>query len=190
MSRRRTALLVILAAFASLTAGGCRGTEPAETDTDTGAEAPAPSTVEELEVQEATLSLPMPAMGAVYFVVDNPGSVPDRLLGVSTSQAERAELHETVDEDGVMRMVPRPEGLEIPAGGRLELAPGGAHVMLVNPAPRDGVIELTLSFESHEPVVLRLAAPEGPAGEEAAGDAGQGEHADSMAHQDHGDQGS
>jgi copper(I)-binding protein len=87
-------------------------------------------------------------MGAVYLTVVNPGPGSDRLLRVETAAARRAETHETLEENGVMRMVPRPEGFEVPAGGTLELKPGGKHIMLVEPQePARGKIGLTLHFE-------------------------------------------
>lgn len=179
MTRRHPAFpfAVILLAALTFAVTGCRRGDITETTE-------AATTAQELEVTGATLSLPTPMMGAAYFVVENPGATADRLVGITSSQAERAELHETIDDGGVMRMVPRPEGLDVPAGGRLELAPGGAHVMLVNPSPKDGAIELTLTFETHEPIVLRLAVPE------TQGDAGASDHTDHMAHQGDGGQGS
>jgi len=179
VTRRHPVLPLAVIALATLTCvvTGCRRGETTETAETTTA-------AQELEVTGATLSLPTPMMGAAYFVVENPSATADRLVGISSDQAERAELHETIDDGGVMRMVPRPEGLDVPAGGRLELAPGGAHVMLVNPTPTDGAIELTLTFETHEPIVLRLAAPE------PRGDAGADDHTDHMAHQGDGGQGS
>jgi copper(I)-binding protein len=102
-------------------------------------------------------------MGAVYFTVVNPGSRSDRLLRVETGAAERAETHETVEENGVMRMVARPEGFEVPAGGTLELQPGGKHVMLVGPrAPAEGDsgsggIGLTLHFEHAGAIEVQAA---------------------------------
>ena len=63
------------------------------------------------------------------------------------------ELHETIDDNGVMRMVPQPDGFSIPAGGSVELMPGGKHVMLIgliNPLETGGEIEITLNFDNGE----------------------------------------
>jgi copper(I)-binding protein len=101
-----------------------------------------------LEVRAARAVLTRDA-GAVYFTVVNPGPQSDRLLRVETAAARAAEPHESVMENGVMRMVERPEGFEIPAGGTLELAPGGKHVMLIAPtmpAGAGGTLPLTLHF--------------------------------------------
>ncbi len=106
-----------------------------------------------LEIREARAQI-FPGRGAVYFEVVNPGATSDRLVRVETSAASAAETHETIDDGGVMRMRPRPEGFEVPAGGTLRLAPGGKHLMLVDPKPIDrasptegSTIPLTLHFE-------------------------------------------
>jgi copper(I)-binding protein len=72
-------------------------------------------------------------MGAAYLTVVNHGPEPDRLVAVESSLAHAAELHESVEEEGVMRMVAHPEGLDLPPGGTLELVPGGKHIMLIEP---------------------------------------------------------
>jgi periplasmic copper chaperone A len=87
--------------------------------------------------------------GAVYLTVRNDGDADDRLTGISTEIADRAELHASVVEDGVMRMRPV-EALEIPAQGEAVLEPGGLHVMLVGlraPLEEGGSFPLRLVFE-------------------------------------------
>lgn len=106
---------------------------------DTGAPA--------LEIRQPRAIL-LPAAGAVYFTVVNRGDRSDRLLRVETAVARKAETHESVVENDVMRMVPHPDGFEVPARGALELKPGGKHVMLFEPRqPGGGTIRLTLRFE-------------------------------------------
>jgi copper(I)-binding protein len=128
----RASLWLLLA----LAAGGCGA--PA-------GDAAAPA----LEVREPRAVL-LPSSGAVYFTVVNRSGRSDRLLRVETAAARRAETHESVVENDVMRMVPHPDGFEVPARGSLELRPGGKHVMLVEPRPAahaGGGIRLTLRFE-------------------------------------------
>ena len=43
-------------------------------------------------------------VGAGYFVIENRGKTPDRLLGGSVEAAASFEIYDTVVEDGVMRM--------------------------------------------------------------------------------------
>lgn len=90
-----------------------------------------------------------PVLGG-YLTIVNTGSEPDRLVGGSTPVAERLELHESSLVDGVARMRPAKGGIEIPAGESLNLQPGGAHIMLVNPKQRPAEGEkfkATLQFE-------------------------------------------
>ena len=87
--------------------------------------------------------------GAVYMTLTNQGAVPDRLLKITTPAAASASLHESAEKDGVATMRPV-EALEIPAGGSVELKPGGYHVMLMGlkaPLKKGDMIMLQLNFE-------------------------------------------
>lgn len=75
-------------------------------------------------------SMPGRAMSAAYAVVENPGEAAVALTGVSCEGVASAELHESFEANGMMRMRPVPS-LTVPAGGRVELRPGGYHVMLM-----------------------------------------------------------
>ena len=55
------------------------------------------------------------------------------ITGITSPDFDSAELHRTVVEDGVARMLPVPE-LAIPPGGSVLLEPGGLHLMLFEPA--------------------------------------------------------
>jgi hypothetical protein len=96
-------------------------------------------------------SSPMAAeTGAAFMTITNNGSAADKLVSASSPAAKTVELHETVDENGVMKMVHHPEGWEIPAGGSLELKPGGKHIMLIGlnaPLEAGKTIQITLNFE-------------------------------------------
>jgi copper(I)-binding protein len=96
-------------------------------------------------------SSPMMAQtGAVYVVIENQGGVADRLIGVSSAAAKTVEVHESYMEDGMMKMRPVDGGLEIPAGGKVEMKPGGYHIMLIDlekPLEAGSKITVTLKFE-------------------------------------------
>ena len=66
-----------------------------------------------------------------YFTIINKGSAPDRLLSISSDISEKAELHEMGVKDGIMTMRPVSGGLEVPAGAKVALAPGGYHLMFI-----------------------------------------------------------
>lgn len=68
--------------------------------------------------------------GVVYLTITNSG-VPDSLTGAATTVAARAELHQSFNDHGVMKMRPV-EALPIDPGKPLTLRPGGYHIMLMN----------------------------------------------------------
>ncbi|MFN5998300.1 MAG: copper chaperone PCu(A)C [Paracoccaceae bacterium] len=79
--------------------------------------------------------IPQPAASAKaaggFMAITNTGAEPDRLIGVETGIAAKAEVHESkVDANGVgtMRHV---DFVEIPAGGTVNLEHGGYHIMLM-----------------------------------------------------------
>lgn len=88
--------------------------------------------------------------GAGYLSVVNAGTAPDRLVAVETPAAARVQIHETSTDGGVMRMRLLEGGLPIAAGERVELAPGGTHIMflkLTRPLAAGEKIPATLVFE-------------------------------------------
>ncbi len=91
---------------------------------------------------------------AAYLQVHNPGAAPVRITGGSTALAEAVEIHESVSEDGIMRMR-QLQALSLAPGETRELAPGGVHLMLLGlermPAPGD-TLSLCLTVEGADPV--------------------------------------
>ena len=88
-------------------------------------------------------------VAAGYMVVRNKAQAPDRLLGASSPAARKIETHVTLREGDIMRMREVP-GYEIPAGGALELKPGGPHLMFVDvsqPFREGDRIPVVLRFE-------------------------------------------
>jgi copper(I)-binding protein len=87
--------------------------------------------------------------GAVYVTLSNAGSQADALISASSAAAGSVELHEIQKEGGVMKMRPV-KSIPVPAGGKVELKPGGYHIMLLDLKhdlkPGDKV-PVTLSFE-------------------------------------------
>jgi len=97
--------------------------------------------------------------GAFYLIIKNTGSAPDKLIGAKSDACGMTELHETVaGSGGVMEMRPvAGQSIEIPAGGSVELKPGGLHVMCMMKKADFNAgdkIRVTLTFEkSGEKVV-------------------------------------
>jgi copper(I)-binding protein len=95
-----------------------------------------------------------------YFIITNTGTTPDRLLSISSDISAKAEVHEMAVKDGVMTMRPVSGGLEIPAGGKVALAPGGYHVMFMDlkrPPKQGGIFSATLTFEKAGAVKVEFA---------------------------------
>lgn len=67
---------------------------------------------------------------AIYMVIHNDGEAADRLTAAETDVARNVELHETRME-GTMGQMFRVPNIPIPGRGRVELKPGGLHVMLI-----------------------------------------------------------
>src|SRR5690606_10301638 len=62
----------------------------------------------------------------------NPCAAPVTIVSASSPSFGSVELHETTRVDGVSRMR-HVDRLEVPAGGTATLAPGGLHLMLMQP---------------------------------------------------------
>ncbi|MGD2113564.1 MAG: copper chaperone PCu(A)C [Acidobacteriota bacterium] len=176
----RLPALILSLALALTGAAACDG--PAEEDGRPGSPAeagpeigPAAATVGDLEIHAPRVQVtPGGATAAAYLTLVDTGGAGDRLLAVRTAAAESASLHESVDDDGVHRMVARPEGFAVPAGGALELAPGGKHVMLMGlrdgATGEDRMISLTLELERAGAVEIRVPAGDGAGPEDMDAD--------------------
>jgi len=90
------------------------------------------------------------SVGAGYLVIENRGSAADRFISASAEIAGRAEFHEMAVTDGVMRMRPLPNGVEIAPGMSAKFEPGGLHLMFVDlkrPLEKGERIKAILNFE-------------------------------------------
>ncbi|MER9677833.1 copper chaperone PCu(A)C [Mesorhizobium sp. M0184] len=95
-----------------------------------------------------------------YFTITNTGSAADRLLSITSDISAKAELHEMGVSNGVMTMRPVTGGLEIPAGGKVALAPNGYHLMFMDlkRQPKEGeMFSATLTFEKAGPLQIEFA---------------------------------
>ena len=85
-----------------------------------------------------------------FMTITNTGSAPDRLIGGSFPLAGRFEVHEMAVANGIMTMRELAKGLEIAPGQKVELKPGGYHVMFMDlrSQVREGTpVKGTLVFE-------------------------------------------
>ena len=97
--------------------------------------------------------------GVIYLDIHNRGTADDRLVAVSTPLATKVELHQSTMEDGIHRME-KVESIVVPAGGTVELAPGGLHVMLVGlkfMLMAEETIPVTFTFERSGAITTGVA---------------------------------
>lgn len=114
--------------------------------------------------------------GAAYMVIQNSGSAADALVGGSSDIAKAVEVHETYEvtsevpvastgmggaespmasaggmgSGSPMMGMRKIDSLEIPAGGSVELKPGGYHLMLIDltrELKAGDKVDITLKFE-------------------------------------------
>ena len=74
----------------------------------------------------------LPVM-AGYARIVNACEVPATIVSAGSDAFADTSIHETRIDDGVSRMRVTP-ALELPAGADIGMAPGGLHLMLVNPS--------------------------------------------------------
>lgn len=87
------------------------------------------------------------ATGAFMKITSKEGA---KLTGVSSPAAGISEIHEMKMEKDIMKMSAVPS-LNVPAGGAVELKPGGYHVMLMDlkaPLADKATVPITLTFEN------------------------------------------
>lgn len=101
---------------------------------------------------------------AAYFTITNTSGTADAFLSVTSAAAAPVELHETTtDGAGMMGMHPVAR-LDIPAGGSVQLKPGGYHLMLMGLTGELTVgktIRLDLVFEHAGKVVVTAEIRQG-----------------------------
>ncbi len=102
---------------------------------------------------------PVAPVGAGYLALHNTGGDDERLLSAGAEVAESVELHTHIMEDNVMRMR-EVESIEIPAGDRVLLEPGGLHIMFIGlkaPLVAGETFPLTLIFEKAGETTVTVA---------------------------------
>ncbi len=104
-------------------------------------------------------TLPKAPVGGGYITIVNTGAEADRLISASSAFARTVSLHEMKMDGAMMKMAEMPDGIEIPAGGTVNLAPGGLHMMfigLTQPFVEGQSVPVTLVFEKAGTVEIQL----------------------------------
>lgn len=128
-------------------------------------------------------TLPNAPVGAAYLTVTNTGSSDDRLISASSPVAGVTQLHEMTMANDVMQMNELPDGIALPAGSTVTLAPGGLHVMLMNlngPLVEGATLALTLVFEKAGTVEIEVPIKAFNAGSGGMDHGGTMDHGGSM----------
>jgi periplasmic copper chaperone A len=100
------------------------------------------------------------AVAGGYMTIINRGTTPDRLIGGANSASEKFEIHEMTMDNGVMKMRPLPNGVEIQPGTTVEFKPGSYHLMFVGlkrPFEKGQRVKGTLQFEKAGKVEVEYA---------------------------------
>lgn len=108
-----------------------------------------PLFAQEVSVKDAWIRGTVQGQSATGAYMELTGKSNARLVGVASPAAKIAEVHSMTMEKGVMKMSPV-EGIELPAGKPVKLAPGGYHVMLMGlhkPLSPGDKVPLQLTFE-------------------------------------------
>ena len=106
---------------------------------------------DQVEVHEPYVRLAppnAPATGA-FMVIKNTGDSPVKVVKAENPTSKLTELHNHINDNGVMRMRQVP-AIEIPAKGEAVLKPGGLHVMLIDlkaPMKEGDSVPITLTFD-------------------------------------------
>ena len=114
----------------------------------------------------ARATAPQQKMGGAYVTLTSPAG--DWLLGGSSPAAARVELHEMQVDGTVMRMRELADGLPLPAGQAVAMAPGSYHLMLVDlkqPLVAGQTVPVQLRFRDAPPMEVPMqVAPVGAQG--------------------------
>jgi len=105
----------------------------------------------------ARATAPGQPAGGGYLSLSNAGAN-DRLLSASAEVSKAVELHTMTMEGDVMRMR-QVEAIELPAGKKVELKPGGLHIMFIGlkaPLKLGDKFPLKLKFEKAGEVTVEV----------------------------------
>lgn len=114
-----------------------------------------------------------PTMGAgktsgAYFVLRNDTGQDDRIISASGTVASTIEVHEHIQDNGVMRMREVKGGIPIKSGETVMFAPGGYHIMMIGmnrKLAKGDEVMLMLKFESgkmaHVKASIQMSPPKG-----------------------------
>lgn len=127
-----------------------------------------------LSASDAYVRSTNPKTGAAYLMLHNGGEATCTLASVTTDAADLAEVHTTIEENGIAKMVPA-EPVKLEPGAMHELSRGGDHLMLMGlkaPLKNGDIVAMTLDFGDCGKIEVSA-----PVDNQRKPSAGQAEHA-------------
>ena len=150
----------IFLAAAAITLAACSGEAPKG---DAGNSHAAHQMDKGLVISSARVLPPFPGKdtAAGYMSITNHSKTDDKLVSVSSPISGAVEIHNHIQEGGVMKMR-KIDGIEIKAGQTVELKPGSFHLMMFKANLPEGQsdVSLTLNYEN-APSVTMIVPVEG-----------------------------
>lgn len=92
---------------------------------------------------------PTAGNSAAFMQIRNSSGEPRQLISADADVSNVTELHNHIQDNGVMRMR-RVDAIEVPANGAVELKPGSFHVMLIDlkqPLKEGDTVNIELRFD-------------------------------------------
>lgn len=162
---------ILLLTVAALALSACGAADPAATEERVLTAKAGLSGDSDVSIVDASVKLNAnpAAPSAAYFTVKG-GDLAATITGVQSADAERAELHESKMEGGMMRMNAVSD-VDVPANGEVRFRQGGLHVMLFglsDAARAAGKVVLSVSFadgttrDVEAPLVSATGVPAAP----------------------------
>lgn len=136
-----------------------------------------------LYVDQAYVRLNPNAQGpaAGYFTIHG-GAQDAKLLRVTAEGAQRIEMHESVEKDGMATMQAI-DSVDVPAKTEVKFAPGGKHLMIFNINPaivENGKMTMIMVFSTGDRLIVDAPIQQG--GAAAGGTAVMGNMSEHAAH--------
>ncbi len=101
---------------------------------------------------------PVVPMRAGYLTIENDSNRAINIIAVESEVFTQVDIHESIEKNGMMSMQPLSH-LIVPAGATVKLAPGGIHLMMMQPKialkPGDRV-DISLRFESGDTQTMHM----------------------------------
>jgi periplasmic copper chaperone A len=113
-----------------------------------------------IKIENAYTRATMPGQQVAggFMKIENKTGPADQLVSVSSPISGEVQLHEMSMEGNVMKMR-QVQGIAVPAGGAVELKPGGLHIMFINikaPLTAGETVPVKLKFAKAGEVELKM----------------------------------